>query len=71
MRNFFTPNIQYVSDSNRYSFYNNEISSSICKMPLFDTLNDTYCQLCERFKTRKERDEHLFSDRRLHREAHG
>ena len=33
--------------------------------------SDTYCQLCERFITIEEWNEHIFSSRHLHREAHG
>ena len=37
-------------------------------MAYFD---DTYCQTCERFITREQWNNHLFSNRHLHREAHG
>ena len=30
---------------------------------------DTYCQLCERFNTKEQRNEHLYSSRHLHREV--
>ena len=33
--------------------------------------NDTYCQLCERFTTKEEWKNHLYSSRHLHREANG
>ena len=34
-------------------------------------LDDTYCQLCERFITKEQWNEHLYSSRHLHKKAHG
>ena len=31
-------------------------------------LNDTYCQLCERFVTKEQWNKHLYSSRHLHRQ---
>ena len=33
--------------------------------------NDTYCQIGERLDTKEQWNEHLYSSRHLHREAHG
>ena len=32
-------------------------------------LNDTYCQICEKFKTKEQWNKHLCSSRHLHREV--
>ena len=37
-------------------------------MPLF---NETYCQLCERFLSKKQRNKRLSSSRHLHKEVNG
>ena len=34
-------------------------------------LDDTYCQLCERFITKEDWNKHLYSSRHLHREVNG
>ena len=34
-------------------------------------LDDTYCQLCERFITKEDWNKHLYSSRHLHREMNG
>ena len=34
-------------------------------------LDDTYCQLCERFITKEQRNNHLYSNRHLHKKAFG
>ena len=34
-------------------------------------LYDTYCQLCERFITKKQWNKHLYSSRHLHKKAYG
>ena len=31
--------------------------------------NDPYCQSCERFITKEQSEDHLYSDRQLHREV--
>ena len=34
-------------------------------------LDDTYCQLCERFITKKQWNKHLYSSRHLRKKAYG
>ena len=34
-------------------------------------LDDTYCQLCERFITKEQWNKHLYSSRHLHKKAYG
>ena len=34
-------------------------------------LDDTYCQLCERFITKEQWNKHLYSSRHLHKKAFG
>ena len=34
-------------------------------------LDDTYCQLCERFITKEQWNKHLYSSRQLHKKAFG
>ena len=34
-------------------------------------LDDTYCQLCERFITKEQWNIHLYSSRHLHKKAFG
>ena len=34
-------------------------------------LDDTYCQLCERFITKERWNNHLYSSRHLHKKAYG
>ena len=33
-------------------------------------LDDTYCQLCERFITKEQWNKHLYSSRHLHKKAY-